>query len=136
MSRLDWQVKVVTAEENIPDSCFIVGLAGDQYGDTGHFIFQAALSEPDEQSRRLGLDSYCVLNEAGGVHFGGIEKVSLAGRRISFTFDPEAVEELELPASEIELDIAPDVDMERLRYGLRRVLNYGNQQKIPEISGI
>ncbi|WP_432198783.1 hypothetical protein [Streptomyces sp. bgisy027] len=65
MDHLAWLVRVVTAEENVPDSCFVVGLAEDQYGESGHFIFQAGLAEPDEQSRRLGLDSYCVLNETG-----------------------------------------------------------------------
>ncbi|MGP4083860.1 Imm10 family immunity protein [Streptomyces sp. KR55] len=134
MSRLDWLVRVVTAEENVPDSCFIVGIAEDQYGESGHFIFQAGLTAPDEQSRRLELDSYCILNETGGVHYGGLKKVSLSPSRISFQFNPEAVAELDLPAPEIELDIAPEADLEQLRAGLRRVLTYGNPEKVPEIS--
>ncbi|MFJ8532062.1 Imm10 family immunity protein [Streptomyces sp. NPDC093591] len=136
MSRLDWLVRVVTSEENVPDSCFIVGLAEDRYGESGHFIFQAGLEAPDEQSRRLGLDSYCILNETGGVHYGGLEKVSLSSQGISFQFNSEAVEELDLPASEIELNIAPEVDLERMRAGLRRVLTYGNPEKVPEFSGL
>ncbi len=134
MSHLDWLVRVVTAEENIPDSCFVVGIAEDPYGESGHFIFQAGLTDPDGHSRRLGLDSYCILNEAGGVHYGGLKKVSLSSSRIEFQFNSEAVAVLNLPASEIELDIAPEADVERLRAGLRRVLTYGNAANIPEIS--
>ncbi|MEU9737519.1 Imm10 family immunity protein [Streptomyces sp. NPDC048002] len=124
----------MTAEENLPDSCFIVGLAEDQSGESGHLIFQAALTPPDEQSRQLELDSYCILNETGGVHYGGLTRVSISSREIRFRFTPEAVGELELPAAEIELDIDPEVDFERLRVALCKVLTYGNPAKVPEIS--
>lgn len=133
MSRLDWPVRVVTAEENVPDSCFIVGIAGDEYGETGHFIFQSGLDAPDDQSRRLGLDSYCILNETGGVVYGGVESVSLSQDTLRFRFSTEVVTELGLPVQEIELDIAPGVNQEILREGLRRVLTYGDPEKVPTV---
>jgi hypothetical protein len=136
MSRLSWPIRVVTAEENLPDSCFILGIAADEYGEEGHLIFQCGLSAPDDQARRLELDSYCILNEEGGVYYGGLENVSLSADEISLRFSVEAASELELPAQDIEIEIVESVDMPTLRDGLRRVLTYGNRDKIPRMAGV
>ncbi|MCX4905277.1 Imm10 family immunity protein [Streptomyces sp. NBC_00878] len=123
----------MVVEENVPDSCFTVGLAEDEYGEGRYLTFQCGLEEPGDQERTLGLDSYCILNETGGVDYGGVKEVSLVADKISFRFRPEAVEALELPSGEIALDVAPGCDIETLRFGLRRVLNYGNPEKFPVV---
>ncbi|WP_079109033.1 Imm10 family immunity protein [Streptomyces griseoruber] len=134
MRRLDWTINAVTANENPSDSCFIVGISADEYGDDGHFIFQSGLNDPSEQDRRLGLDTYCVLNEEARVSYGCIKKVTLSPTKIQFEFSAEAAARFELPDQEIEIDIAPEVDISPLRNGLQRVLTYGNPNKIPEMN--
>ncbi|MFE4817503.1 Imm10 family immunity protein [Streptomyces sp. NPDC056704] len=127
----EWLVRVVVVEENVLDSCFTVGLAEDEYGEGRYLTFQCGLEGPGDQERTLGLDSYCIINETGGVYYGGVENVSLSANRIFFRFTPEAVEKLDLPAGEINLYIASEPDVESLRGGLRRVLTYGNPEKVP-----
>ncbi|MFF3489381.1 Imm10 family immunity protein [Streptomyces sp. NPDC002701] len=136
MSRLDWPIRVVTADENLSDSCFVLGVASDEYGEGGNFIFQCGLSAPDEQARRLELDSYCVLSQEGGVQYGGVESISLSAGVLSFRFSVEAVAELDIPTQNIEIEIAQGVDIEVLRNGLRRVFTYGNPEKIPQMTNI
>ncbi|PIB05723.1 MULTISPECIES: Imm10 family immunity protein [Streptomyces] len=131
VNRPEWLVRVVAVQENVPDSCFIVGIAEDEYGEGRYLTLQSGLEEPGEQERRLGLDSYCVVNETGGVHYGGIESVALSADQISFRFTSEAVGALSLPDQEMTLDIAPGSDVQNLRDGLRRVLTYGNPDKFP-----
>jgi hypothetical protein len=127
----EWLVRVVVVEENVLDSCFTVGLAEGEYGEGRYLTFQCGLEDPGEQERILGLDSYCIINEAGVVYYGGVESVSLSANRIFFRFTPEAVGKLDLPTGEINLYIAPEPDVESLRGGLRRVLTYGNPEKGP-----
>ncbi|GGZ66360.1 hypothetical protein GCM10010344_36140 [Streptomyces bluensis] len=115
------------------DSCLVVGIAEDEHGEGGYFIFQCGLETLDEQAQSLELDSYCILNDAGGVQYGGLNEVSLYPGRVRFHFSPEAAVELELPEQEIELGLTSGVDIESLRGGLRRVLTYGKPAKIPGI---
>ncbi|GHD71622.1 hypothetical protein GCM10010317_080760 [Streptomyces mirabilis] len=133
VSGSEWLVRVVVVEENVLDSCFSVGLAEDEYGEGRYLTFQCGLESPGAQERTLGLDSYCIINETGGVYYGGVEKVSLSANMIFFRFTPEAVEKLDLPTGEINLHIAPGSDVENLRGGLRRVLTYGNPEKVPSV---
>ncbi|SEE49693.1 hypothetical protein SAMN05216483_6408 [Streptomyces sp. 2131.1] len=76
-------------------------------------------------------DSYCVVNEADGVHYGGVEEVAITGNVLQLRFNDEAVEELELPSNLVPLSIGPNIDAEVLRAGLRRVFSYGNPQRVP-----
>lgn len=131
VNRPEWLVGVVVVQENVPESCFLVGIAEDEYGDGHYLTFQSGLEEPGEQERELGLDSYCIVNETGGVHYGGLESVSLSTGQISFRFSSEAVEALSLPGQEITLSVASGSDLQSLRDGLRRVLSYGNPEKFP-----
>ncbi|MFF0034600.1 Imm10 family immunity protein [Streptomyces mirabilis] len=133
VSGSEWLVRVVVIEEKVLDSCFTVGLAEDEYGEGRYLAFQCGLEGPGEQERTLGLDSYCVINETGGVYYGGVENVCLSANRILFRFASEAVEKLDLPTGEINLHIAPESDVESLRGGLRRVLTYGNPEKLPSV---
>ncbi|MEU9368331.1 Imm10 family immunity protein [Streptomyces avermitilis] len=120
-------------QENVPDSCFIVGLAEDEYGEGRYLTFQCGLEAPGVQERRLGLDGYCISNETGGVHYGGIESVVLSAGEISFRFSSEVIRELSLSAQEVILEITSDVDVESLRDGLRRILTYGNLKNLPGV---
>ncbi|MFJ8827690.1 Imm10 family immunity protein [Streptomyces sp. NPDC102467] len=130
---VDWVVKKATAEENSRDSCFIVGMADNEEGDGRYLIFQCGLTDPSQQDRRLGFDSYCTLNEMGGVEYGGIREVLLNGRLLSLRFSEEVAESLEMDSESITLVIAPEVNLDLVRAGLRRVLHFGNPNEYPSI---
>ncbi|BBC29385.1 hypothetical protein SGFS_006790 [Streptomyces graminofaciens] len=135
-SRHGWVVRKISIEENLPDSVFTVGLAEDEAGQGCYLVFQCGLEEPSEQNRRLGLDSYCILNESGGVDYGGVEEVSISQNRLTLRFREEAIEELELPNENIVLAFHSGSDMAGLRIGLGRILSYGDPEKFPRVMNL
>ncbi|GAA0304617.1 Imm10 family immunity protein [Streptomyces turgidiscabies] len=132
----EWAIRVITAEENLADSCFVVGIAEDSNGEGSYFIFQCGLRGPSEQNRALGLDSYCILDQAGGVHFGGMEEVRMdPGKGLYLRFNEAAAESLDLVSNEILLGFSSNVDVELLGSSLRRVFFYGNPENFPQVVG-
>ncbi|KUN05544.1 hypothetical protein AQI96_35170 [Streptomyces canus] len=115
------------------DSALVVGLAEDESGEGRQLVLQCSLREPDDQDQRLGQDTYCVLNETGGIVYGGIEAVTFSPAGISFRFSLAAAEKLALPLPEVIVGIAPEVQVEPFRKELRRVLTYGDPQKVPSL---
>ncbi|MET7276171.1 Imm10 family immunity protein [Streptomyces flaveolus] len=126
-----WIVRVVVVTED--DDCFTVGMAEDGDGEGCHLSIQSGVREPDAQQLRLGWDTYCVMNETGAVHYGGIESAAVAAGKVSFRFSSEAAAELSLPGESLELALHEDVDVATLRVGLHRVLTYGNTEKVPAV---
>lgn len=82
------------------------------------------------------MDSYCVLNESGGVDYGGVEEIVITAKELIIQFRQEAIEELELSTEIVTLQISMDVDMGSLRGGLNRVLSYGKPEKIPRVMNL
>ncbi|WP_020116547.1 Imm10 family immunity protein [Streptomyces canus] len=130
-----WVARVAAVDENVLDSALVVGLAEDDSGEGRQLVFQCSLQEPDEQEQRLGQDSYCVLNETGGIAYGGVEVVTFSPARVSFRFSLAAVEKLSLSSQDLIVGIAPEAQVENFRTELRRVLTYGNPQKVPSLLG-
>lgn len=132
----EWMIRVITAEENLADSCFVVGIAEDSSAEGSYFILQCGLQEPSEQNQALGLDSYCILDQAGGVHYGGMEEVRIdPDKGLYLRFSEAATESLDLVSNEILLGFSENVDVELLMSGLRRVLFYGNPESFPHVVG-
>ncbi|MFJ5734084.1 Imm10 family immunity protein [Streptomyces microflavus] len=129
-----WVIRFVESGESIPGETFTIFVAEDDSGDGRHFDLQCMLSEPSAQNVRLELDSYCIVNEAGGVHYGGLEEVSLLPENLILRFRDDAVEELELSSNVVTLGIDPTIDVEEVRAGLRKVLSYGNPHKVPNMN--
>ena len=128
-----WTIEYLESGESVPGGPFTVFISeGEEDGRS--LDLQCVPDEPDEQSVRLELDSYCVVSEGGGVHYGGLEAVALRPDRLLLRFTDEAVGELELPSQEVVLGIAPGIGVEELRAGLRKVLSYGNPEKVPTMS--
>ena len=128
-------VALVTVEETI--DAFTVGLAERPSGEGAYLILQCALTAPDEQDAATGMDTYCLMDEQGAVHYGGIQRAELTDATLRFRFDQDAAEELDVQDPERELTLTiPADDTTRLADGLRRVLTYGNPARRPELVAI
>jgi hypothetical protein len=138
MPASSWRtVATVTAEDNDLDRVRTVGLAEDAQGAGGYLIFQASLDEPTEQDSAMGMDTYCVMDDEGGVHYGGVRHVELRDRELTIRFDQDAAAELSVQGTELRLALAvPDDAIDRLRTELPRVLTYGNTAQRPTLTGI
>lgn len=75
-------VALVTVEETI--DAFTVGLAERPSGEGAHLILQCALTAPDEQDADGGMDTYCLMDEQGAVHYGGIQRAELTDATLRF----------------------------------------------------
>lgn len=128
-------VALVTVEQTI--DAFTVGLAQHPSGEGAYLILQCALTPPDQQDAATGMDTYCLMDDQGAVHYGGIQRAELTDSTLRFRFDQDAAEELGIqnPERDLALAIAPD-DTARLADGLRRVLTYGNPGRTPQLIGI
>ena len=128
-------VALVTVEETV--DAFTVGLAQHPSGQGAYLILQCALTSPDEQDAATGMDTYCLMDEQGAVHYGGIQRAELTDATLRFRFDQDAAAELGIqnPERDLTLTIPPD-DATRLATGLRRVLTYGNPDRSPDLIGI
>lgn len=132
-----WEITTLMIGEEVPGVTFsvFIGDGVDAVGNGYYFDIQRFVDDqPDEQNVRNGTDSYCVANESGGVHYGGLKGVSLLPDLLTLSCNEEAVEVLGLPSNIIPLAIAPSVDLGGLRAGLQRVLTYGNPQKFPRLN--
>ncbi|GHH92611.1 Imm10 family immunity protein [Streptomyces capillispiralis] len=132
-----WEITTLVVGEEVPDITYsvFVGDGDDAVANGYYFDLQRFLEEqPDEQNMRNGTDSYCVVNESGGVHYGGLEEVSLSPGLLTLRFDDEAIEALGLPSRVIPLGVAAEVDLDALRAGLHRVLTYGNPRRHPRLN--
>ncbi|MEG3628640.1 Imm10 family immunity protein [Streptomyces poriticola] len=132
-----WTIAALVVGEAVPGATFTVfiGDGEDAESDGYYFDFQRRLSdEVKEQDVRNETDSYCVVNESGGVYYGGLEEVSLLQDVLCLRFDDGAVEALGLPSNVVPLNIASGIDIHEMRAGLRRVMSYGNPAKIPSMN--
>lgn len=132
-----WAITALVIGEAVPGATFTVfiGDGEDAESDGFYFDFQRPLGDGvKEQDVRNETDSYCVVNESDGVHYGGLEEVSLLHGVLCLRFDDDAVEALELPANDVPLAVSPDLDTRKLEVGLRRVLSYGNPARQPRIN--
>ena len=128
-------VALVTVEETI--DAFTVGLAQHPSGEGAYLILQCALTAPDDQDAATGMDTYCLMDEQGAVHYGGVQRAELTGTTLRLRFDQDTAEELGIQNPERDLTLAiPAADTTRLAEGLRRVLTYGNPDRRPELTGI
>ena len=114
-------IRRVEALEFPDEETFVVAMGEQPDGSGQGLIFQISLV-PDEQDHALGMDTYCVCNEAGATIYGGVMSCILEGDLLRLSFTPEAAECLAV-GEECHLQLQVDREaIERLREGLRRVL--------------
>lgn len=94
--------------------------------------FTCGVEEPDEQDVRLGMDSYCVVTPDQNAAHGCVRTVELEGNLLRVTFDPAALDDLELDDPVVEAVLnAPAEDIARMRDALIHVLAYGRPAALP-----
>ncbi len=131
----DWVIRHVESGESIPGMVFTIYVAeSDASEDVRYFDLQCALYEPTAQDIDLELDSYCIVNDAGGVQYGGLDEVAMGPDGLVLSFRDDAVEELELSSRVVTLGIDSAIDVDEVRAGLRKVLSYGNPRKVPQMN--
>jgi hypothetical protein len=75
-----------------------------------------------EQDRAHGMDTYCVVDQDGRAHYGGVEGWFVSEDRFRLSLDAGAQEELAAPGGyEIYLR-CPPLDPQRIERDVRRVL--------------
>lgn len=132
-------VTTVTVEEN--QDAVVVGLAEHDGGDGACLIFQCSPTPPSTSDIATGLDTgldtYCLLDQDGAIHYGGVTRAVLEPGRLTLTLTDEAATELGVDdaMNTITLSIPPR-ETGRLADGLRRVLTYGDSTQVPELIGI
>jgi hypothetical protein len=128
-------VTVVTVEEN--QDAVVVGLAEQDSGDGACLIFQCSPTPLGTSDIATGLDTYCLLDQDGVVHYGGVTRAVLEPGRLTLTLTDEAAREFGVDdeINTVTLSIPPR-ETGCLAKGLRRILTYGNPSQVPQLIGI
>lgn len=118
------------------DSITLV-LAEDVSGSGSYLIIQRMQTAPIEEDIATKTDTYCLMDERGGVYYGGVTCVELAGTTLTFTLTEQAAEELNVRNEEGKIALhIPARDTERIGAMLRQVLLYGNSAVRPVLVGL
>lgn len=84
------------------DYLFCVVMAEDEDGNGTTLELQVAHSF-DEQDRKLGMDTYCIVLD-GSTHYGGVTEWLLTPALLDVRLDEEAARVLEVDGFLVELD--------------------------------
>jgi hypothetical protein len=74
----------------------------------------------DEQDTAAGMDTYCLVRNAGATHYGGVESWSVQDGMLALSLSDESAAALELPAR-LEISVSA-ADEELLRERLVRLV--------------
>lgn len=114
-----------------------VGITGiDDSGARRSFSIQRSTYGPDEQDVESGMDSYNVSTEQGFTVYGCLRRVELAGPLLTLELlaGDAAILEVSTP---LEVDLNESgVDRANLSTKLREILDWGSQEKRPELIGL
>ncbi|MDO9456621.1 Imm10 family immunity protein [Nocardioides sp.] len=134
MTTQDQWTEVAFVSVGESDDAFVV--AFEEIEDKGRALFlMSDLEEPDDQEIKLGMDTYCLVNQDDETHYGGVERVTLDGRSLGLHLLKGAADKLGLPRV-VRLELTVDVDeatVAELRGGLRWVLTFGNPLHHPAL---
>ncbi|MFE4256015.1 Imm10 family immunity protein [Streptomyces sp. NPDC056910] len=116
-----------------PDGYFTeAALAEGEDGSGFILMFMAGEEDPDDQEVALGMDTHCLVTAGQGTAYGCVREADLSGNVLRISLNPEALEDLRLSDSEIEVVIeAPAEDVVLFREVLARVLAYGRANAVP-----
>jgi hypothetical protein len=96
-------------------------LAENEDGSGERIEIQRSLTITDDD-RRLGMDTYCLVNEGGVTHYGGVEAWSLNGSVLEIKLDQDAAQELGAEGG-YRIHLAdPQKMADEVKVGLRAIL--------------
>jgi immunity protein 10 of polymorphic toxin system len=114
--------------------CLVAGVAERDDGTGRALIFQASLEEPDEQDVDLGMDTYCLVTEQQGTAYGCVQELTIDGDRLRMLLREDALADLGLPDSAVEVRLAVDTAaIDQLGEALRQILSYGRESARPSV---
>src|SRR5262245_49054930 len=128
-----WTARTSVVElDPYPHTSLTVAIAEHEDGSGRALMFQIPLRDPNNQARRLGFDTYCILTHLQNAVYGGVESVALDGQTLRIRVTPSPAEELSLSDDSLEVKLEVNgADLERLCAGLKRVFAYGNPERYP-----
>lgn len=99
-------------------------LAEHEDGSGQRIELQRALTITDDD-RRLGMDTYCLVNEAGATYYGGVDGWVLEDGKLELRLDQEAAQVLDVEGG-YRIRLADTRKMAAVvRDGLRTILGSG-----------
>jgi hypothetical protein len=101
----------------------VVGIAENPNDPSARsFLFQRSLSDPTDQDRRLGMDTYTVSTEQGMSACAPLETYELTSEKILLNFTEEGADLLGVP-QRVMLELAlSNHEFETLSSGLREII--------------
>ncbi|GAB3443031.1 Imm10 family immunity protein [Actinophytocola sediminis] len=115
-----------------------VGIIGiDELGVRRSLSFQrSSFDEPDQQDVENEMDSYNISTERGFTIYGGLRSVRLARSQLTVEFAAEDARILGI-TTPVEVDLSGSgADLLTLSAKLRNILDWGAQDKRPEMIGL
>ena len=104
----EFEVRAAAYERDLELGAAYLVLAEDDDGGGRRLEIQRSLA-PDEQDRALGMDTYCLLDESGATHYGGIGAWRLGGGRLEIELTPSATSVLGTDGYRLTLPTAAGV---------------------------
>jgi hypothetical protein len=98
------------------NECLVAGVAERGDGTGQELIFQASLDEPDEDDAELGMDTYCLATEQQATAYGCVRELTINGDRLRLVLSDDALVELGIADSVIEVRLAIDVSSPATSY--------------------
>src|SRR5690606_15748484 len=112
----------------------ITEMRGAVGGAAVMFQYDLVRSQPDDGDAWPQDQTYCVTDERGAVHCGGVQKIVLDGALLRIVFTESAAAALALDDRVLEISLAiSDADREAMCGGLRRVLSCGRREYQPTV---
>lgn len=105
-------------DEDIGFEAFVA--AENEDGSGNRVELQRAL-EPDEEDRRLGIETYCLVTEDGAVHYGGVRAWSLHDNRLEIALTREAADVLGVDEG-LGIRLPRSADLDTLSRGIQRIV--------------
>jgi hypothetical protein len=114
--------------------CLVAGLAERGDGTGRELVFQASLDQADEDDADLGMDTYCLVTEQQATAYGCVRELTIVGDRLRVVLSDDALVELGIADSVIEVRLAIDTtSRELLRAMLGKILSYGREAARPNV---
>ncbi|WP_405932462.1 Imm10 family immunity protein [Streptomyces sp. NBC_00827] len=125
--------RAVAAEFDPDSDVMQAGVAEDEDGEGFILLFMSNIGTPSPQNVSLGLDTHCLVTQDHGTAYGCVREVTLSGRLLTVSLDPNSLDDLGLEVAEIEAELdVPDEDVQQMREVLAEILAWGRQETRPQ----
>jgi hypothetical protein len=112
---------------------YVVGVRESTDSEAWSLLFIECCDLSNEQDIALGMDTYCLVVSPGqATHYGGVRECELTNGELRLLLSEDAAATLEMPPTARFVLELPSHQHELLRRGLRRVLNSGRADAIPQ----